>query len=115
MLPVFTPGAALPRTPPPAIVPGPICILGPKPTAERNGCNLKPLKPEVPEKALLLVVSWRPLPLQVVCPSQPGFQRPKSPVNPGWDALARQATRRRVRTRLEILGPVIRQFDNSHQ
>jgi hypothetical protein len=50
-----------------AIQPVQFAFLAPKPTAERNGCNLKPLKPEVQEKALLLVVSFPLLPLRVVC------------------------------------------------
>ena len=58
--------------------PGPICVLGPKPTAEGNRCNLKPFEPEVPENALLLVVLWRALPLQVVYRSQTRFPMAKT-------------------------------------
>ena len=79
-----------------APIPVQFASLAPKPTAEGNRCNLKPFEPEVPEKALLLVVLWRPLPLQVVYRSRPGFQWPKPAAKSGWDALgparrARQA------------------------
>ena len=62
---------------------------GPKPTAERNG-NLKQLKPAMPESAPLLVVSWRPRPLQVVCRGQPGFQGSKSPTKRSLGAAQSQ-------------------------
>ena len=62
-------------------------MLAPKPTADGNGCNLKPLQPDVPGKALLLVVPARIGPLRVVYPGKPGFQWPELPSSHGWDAL----------------------------
>jgi hypothetical protein len=58
-------------------------IFGNLPVDKPHTCNLEPLKPKVPEKALLLVVSWRPVPRQVVCPGQPGLQWPKPLTKPG--------------------------------
>ena len=57
-----------------------------KPTAEGNGCTLKPFEPGVPENALLLVVGWTPLPLVYRYPAR--FPMAKTtPAKSGCDSL----------------------------
>ena len=56
------------------VFPGPLRIPAPNPTNVSNRCSLKPLTPETPEDALLLVLPQRRLTLQVVCRSLPRTQ-----------------------------------------
>jgi hypothetical protein len=57
-------------------LPRPLSHPCPNPTNVPNRCSLKPLKPETPEKALLLVCPTRRLTPQVVCRIRPRFQLP---------------------------------------
>ena len=70
------------------VFPGPVRIPAPNPTNAPNRCSLKPLTPETPGKALLLVCPPRRLTLQVVYRSRPRFQLPNLSSHTRWPTQA---------------------------
>ena len=79
------------------VLPGPLRIPAPNPRCVANRCCLKPLTPETPEKAQLLVGPPRSLTPQVVYRSRPRFQLPNSPSQTQWPT---QTPATATRTRL---------------
>jgi hypothetical protein len=78
------------------VFPGPPLHPCPEPMNVLNRCSLKPLTPETPEKALLLVCSPRRSTLQVVCRRRPRFQLPDPSSQTRWPTQA-LATAARMR------------------
>jgi hypothetical protein len=79
------------------VFPGPFRIPAPNPTNVPNRCSLKPLTPETPEKALLLVYPPRRVTPQVVYRNLPYFQLPYPSSRTRWPT---QETVTAARTRL---------------